>query len=157
RTGARDGQLLRFKVGGVAWVAIFRSTRFGSQTFWVGTLAPEADFFPASLTYALVVAALAAGTLLLAGAVAAQLARPFSRPLELLAAESARIGRLDLDAPVNVRAPWAELDALARAQESMRLELLTATRRLAQAKDSLETNVEERTRELAEAKEAADA
>jgi signal transduction histidine kinase/CheY-like chemotaxis protein len=154
--GRHEGELLPFEIDGVAWLAIYKRTAFGPQDFWVATLAPAADFVPASRTYGLFVAALAAGTLLIAWGVAVQLARRFTRPLDLLAAESARIGRLELEQPVVVASRWLEIDALARAQEAMRLELLVSTRGLAQANDLLEGKVQARTKELAEAKEKAD-
>jgi signal transduction histidine kinase len=155
--GAQDGKLLSLRIGDRTWLAVFRSIRFGAQTFWVCTLAPEADFQTATAGHALVIAALASGALLLGVVVALRLSRRLSTPLEQLAEESARIGRLELEEPVRVRSRWRELNALARAQEAMRLALLTATRRLAQARDTLEAKVEERTRQLNRAKAAAEA
>lgn len=155
--GAPDGELLPFEQGGARWLAVFRSLRFGAQTFWVCTLAPAADFEPATGWHALFVAVLAGGALLLGGVIAIRQSRRFSTPLEQLAEESARIGRLELEEPVQVVSHWREFRSLARAQETMRLALLAATRRLAQARDTLEVKVEERTRQLAQAKAAADA
>jgi len=151
RGGADDGRPLRLQQGGTRWLAVFQRIPFGAQTFWVCTLAPAADFAPATLWHAAVLVALAAGVLVLGAFLAIRLSRRFSRPLEQLGDESARIGRLELEQPVQVRSRWRELDALARAQEAMRLALLAATRRLEQARDTLEVKVEERTRELAQA------
>jgi signal transduction histidine kinase/CheY-like chemotaxis protein len=155
--GAHDSQLLQFRSGGTQWLAVFRGIRFGDRTFWIGTLAPERDFEPAFAVHALMIAALTGGALLLGWFISIRLSQRISAPLERLAEESARIGRLELDQPVKVRSPWRELDALAGAQEAMRLALLGATQRLAHARDTLEAKVEERTRELGEAKAAAEA
>ncbi|HJW11657.1 MAG TPA: response regulator, partial [Albitalea sp.] len=155
--GARAGQPLRFSSGGVTWLASFKPTRFGAQIFWVGTMAPESDFAPAVAPQALVIVALVLLTLALAWWGATRLARRFSRPLEQLADQSARIGRLELEQPIQLHTPWLELDALAQAQEAMRAELLASTRGLAEANNLLEARVQERTRQLGEAKEAADA
>jgi PAS domain-containing protein len=71
-------------------------------------------------------------------------ARRFVRTIRDLARESDRIGNLDLERPVVVRARASELVALAAAQEKMRQALLEATR-------DLERKVEERTREIQDA------
>jgi signal transduction histidine kinase/DNA-binding response OmpR family regulator/HPt (histidine-containing phosphotransfer) domain-containing protein len=155
--GAPEARLLRFRSHGVPWVAVFKRTRFGAQNFWVATMAPEADFAPFSSALGGGVTLLVLLTLLLASIVSLRLARRFAEPLERLAAQSARIGRLELEQPEAVHSPWRELDDLARAQEAMRVELLAATRRLAQAAETLEAKVAERTRELEEARDAADA
>jgi len=157
RAGRREGELLRFELQGTAWLAAFKPTHFGSQVFWVATMAPEADFSATTSTQAAAIVLLVLGTLVLAWFAATRLAHRFARPLESLVDESQRIGRLELAAPVVVRAPWREIDALARAQESMRVELLGATSRLAEANQRLELRVRERTRQLAEAKERAEA
>lgn len=41
QSGRRDGELLRFETEGEAWLARIQHSRFGGQTFWVATLAPE--------------------------------------------------------------------------------------------------------------------
>ena len=153
-SGLRPDQLLRLQVGGVSWLCIFRSIRFGSQSFWVGTFAPQVDFLPPSAANVLQIAALIVGTLLLGWFIAIRLAERFTRPLEQLAAESARIGRLELARPLAVESRWREIAALAQAQEAMRLALLASTRRLAEANESLEVRVAERT-QAAEASERA--
>ncbi|MBL0729344.1 response regulator [Piscinibacter sp. HJYY11] len=148
--GAQDHQLMRFSADGREWLATFTRSQFGTRTFWVTTMAPYDDFAPAFSQPALIVAGLAAVSLLLAWAVAAWLSRRFTRPLGELARRSERIGQLDLGEPVQVHAPWLELDALAQSLETMRS-------RLQQANDTLEAKVTERTRELAIAKDQADA
>ena len=157
RGGRHVGEPIRFDLERTTWLATFKPTHFGTQTFWVATMAPEADFATATSTQVAVLAALVLATLVAAWFAATGLARRFSQPLEALADESQRIGRLELAKPVAVKATWRELDALARAQESMRVELLRATRRLADANERLEARVNERTRQLAEARDKAEA
>jgi signal transduction histidine kinase/DNA-binding response OmpR family regulator/HPt (histidine-containing phosphotransfer) domain-containing protein len=157
QAGSPESRLMRFDSDGTAWVATFQRTRFGAQSVWVGTMAPEAEFLPVTLVHLGIVIALVGLAMLLAAVVATRLARRLAQPLRLLGEQSARIGRLELDRPEAVYAPWRELDDLVRAQETMRVELLASTRRLEQANETLEAKVAERTRELASAKEAADA
>src|SRR6185369_16523928 len=134
-----------------------RPSRFGGRSFWVATLAPEADFAAGGPTELAALAAIVLATLLLAWLGASWLARRFADPLARLAAESQRIGRLELEQPVHVPTPWFEMDALAGALETMRQALQAATQRLAQARDSLEVKVQLRTAELETARDAADA
>jgi HPt (histidine-containing phosphotransfer) domain-containing protein len=103
----------------------------------------------------LVIAAVAVATVLLASFLAVRLAKRIREPLDRLASESARIGRLDLEQPVDVHSPWLEIDAVAHAHESMRVQLLEAIQRLEQDKESLEIKVNELTRELADVNAAA--
>ncbi|MEP6505766.1 MAG: response regulator, partial [Betaproteobacteria bacterium] len=88
--------------------------------------------------------------LCLAGLAAMALAARAARPLAELAAESERIGRLELDQPVRVSGRWSEVQATARAQETMRARLLAATQ-------GLEDAVAQRTRELVLARDEANA
>ncbi len=155
QSGSRDGELLRFQAEGEDWLASVKRSRFGSQTFWVATMAPESDFAPGGRTELLVMLAIVAVTLLLSWWLSTLLARRFAAPLAQLVNQSERIGRLELAQPEPVRTPWREIGALAAAHEAMRQALLAATQRLAQANDSLEHKVRERTRELAEARDAA--
>lgn len=157
QAGSPESRLIRFDSDGVAWVATFQRTRFGAQSVWVGTMAPEAEFLPVTLVHLGIVIALVGLALLLAAVVATRLAHRLAQPLRQLGEQSARIGRLELDRPEVVYTPWRELDDLVRAQETMRVELLASTRRLEQANETLEAKVAARTSELASAKEAADA
>jgi len=157
KEGAADDHLLRFSVDGQAWLATFKRSQFGTQTFWVATMAPLADFAPALARPVQLGLAIAAVSLLLAWLAAGWLARRFTQPLAELAQQSERIGQMNLDEPLRVATHWAELDALAQAHETMRTRLREATRALAEANDSLEAKVTARTRELAEARDVADA
>jgi signal transduction histidine kinase/CheY-like chemotaxis protein len=156
--------LQRVAVGGEYWLASFSPVAFGTHTFWIATLAPESDFAPFGALHLATVVGLLAATLLLAWLIAGAMARRFTKPLEQIARESARIGRLELEAPVEVNAPLRELRELAAAQETMRVELRKSTAELARAnaelrigRDTLEHKVAERTADLERARAVADA
>ena len=150
--GSSVGEVLPLKIDGTAWLASFRPFPFGTQTFWVATMAPESDFAPPVGAQAIPLAAAVCATLLLAWLAALSLARRISVPLQRLAQQSERIGRLELDQPLKVNAPWLELDSLARAQEAMRVELLAATRRLSEINAALEDQARAAQRASEEAK-----
>ena len=136
-----------FESGGRDWFSLFHPITVGEQRFWLGVLAPESEFLPTnarSLSALLVIALVA---LLIGVVVSMRIARRFGRPLVQLARESIRLGRMELDAPVSVDAPWWEIRQLADAQENMRV-------RLKDANAVLEAEVAERTRELRESQAA---
>ena len=140
----------RFDVGGSVWLASFHPLALGDKTLWIAALAPENDFAPSAISRAGVLLAIAAVALCLAGLVASRLAARSARPLAELAAVSERIGRLELDEPVQISGRWSEVRAMERAHETMRARLLAATQ-------GLEDAVAQRTRELVLARDAADA
>ncbi|MDQ8020634.1 MAG: ATP-binding protein [Moraxellaceae bacterium] len=139
-------QPLQFSADGETWLAAFKPIRVGSQTFWVGTFAPAADFVPLGLREVLLGLLLCAVALGVAGGLAARLATRVSRPLEQLAAEAERIGRLELDQPVAVPATWREIDTLANAKEAMRRALQDASHTQADVNRALIAEVSERQR-----------
>ena len=134
------------------WLSLFRSLNVGQNKVWLAVFAPESEFLPASardlaLLLLIAAAALAAGML-----VARQVARRFAAPLQWLALESERIGRMELHAPVALdpaSASWHEIDQLAKAQDVMRQQLLASRQTLEEANEHLEAKVEERTHKLA--------
>jgi signal transduction histidine kinase len=75
------------------------------------------------------------------------LSRSIVRPVQALTGAARRIGRGNLDEPVEVRSD-DEIGALAGSVERMRLRLKDSLDRLRQHSDELERRVEERTREL---------
>ena len=154
--GGDDRRLAEFRQDGGHWYSLFRRISIGGQPFWLAVLAPQSDFIPGAATDLYLLLALAGLSLLVGVIAAARLAARFSRPLEQLAAESARIGRLELAAPVSVAAPWSEIGELACAQESMRKALLRQTAALEESNSTLEARVAERTGELEKAKSAAE-
>lgn len=130
------------------WRARFERFALGGTSIEIVTAAPSADFTPsvASLAFAL---AVTGSVVLLAGLwLAWQLARRVSQPLEALAGESARIGRLDFSDRPAVRSSWREIDSLAEEQARMRELLRDATGRLEEANRGLEERVALRTRAL---------
>ncbi|THF57195.1 response regulator [Pseudothauera rhizosphaerae] len=155
-SGQAGDRLLPYESGGAHWFAYFRPLILGTQPFWLGLFAPEKDFVPGRARDLPLGIALTLGVLAFAFVVALRMAARFSRPVEQLTAESVRLGNMQLQQPVRVQASWREVDKLACAQESMRVELLRATRSLEEANAHLEEKVLERTRELEDAKSAAE-
>ncbi len=143
--------LVRFQSGGAPWVASWRAIDIGMPTgLWVVSYAPESDFGVGTRTQVAILLAILAAGLATIMLLTRRTAAAFAAPLRQLAAESERIGRLELERPVRVRSRWLEVDVTARSQESMR-------RRLLQATTGLEAAVERRTAELAAARDAAHA
>ncbi|MCK9684619.1 hybrid sensor histidine kinase/response regulator [Scleromatobacter humisilvae] len=143
--------LVHFRFGGSAWVASWRAIDIGTPSgLWVVSYAPESDFGVSTKTQVMILAAILAAGLLATMILTMRTAAAFAAPLRELAAESERIGRLELARPVQVRGTWHEVDVTARSQESMRQRLLQAT-------SGLEAAVDRRTAELAAARDAANA
>ncbi len=154
--GRPEGGLNTTSADGSEWFTHFRRVAIGQQSLWLGVLAPRADFVPVGIAQLGLLALLALGTLLMTALVTVPVARRFAAPLERLAAESARIGRMDLAEPVRVSSNLAEIAALAAAQEAMREALRAATQRLEEANATLEARVVERTAELEASRAAAE-
>jgi PAS domain S-box-containing protein len=136
-----------FELAGSRWFSLFHPIAAGNQNFWLGVFAPEEEFLPTNRDNLLVLAVIALLAVLAGVFFSFRIARQFGRPLVRLAKESARIGRLELDAPVAIDAPWWEIQRLADAQETMRV-------RLKDANAVLEREVAERTRELRDSQAA---
>ncbi|HNL21282.1 MAG TPA: response regulator [Rhodocyclaceae bacterium] len=151
----RPGQVLRYSVANQDWFSLFTPVSVGHQRFWLGVFAPEDEFVPGTTRDRSVLAFIALLSLLAGVFVAIRIGRQFGAPLERLAGEAKRIGRMELDTPVTTDAPWREVRQLAGAQETMRQRLREATHRLDEANAALEATVEERTRELEESRRAA--
>ncbi len=132
---------LQFTHQGEPWYAHFDTVAVGSSRFVVAAVAPRSDFALWRPWQLAAIGAIFAATLALAMLSANVGARRLSRTVGELARESERIGNLDLERPVQVRADSSELLALAATQEKMRQALLDATR-------DLEHKVEARTREI---------
>ena len=143
KAGRAHGRPFGFQSGGVAWLGLFDTIRFGERSAVIATYAPRAEF---AVTRPWHVGALGGIALLSLGLVMAFAhagSRRLSRTLEALAGESDRIGNLDLDRPVSVSTRARELAAVVTAQERMRSALLMSTR-------NLEQQIAVRTREIAE-------
>jgi two-component system sensor histidine kinase/response regulator len=146
--GEKTNELLRHDEQGGAWYSLFRPFTIGNYSVWLGVVAPEDDFVPGQRSDLIVLIELGLLVLLAGGLLAAWIARQFAKPLEQLTFESQRIGRLDLERPVDVTGRWFEISQLGEAQETMRQMLRDATRRLEDANANLEAKVALRTREL---------
>jgi len=152
--GKADHLFGEFKLDGRQWFSLFQLVQLGDHPTWLALAAPRSDFIPGqfedvALLFALALFALAIGVIS-----AMRLASRFSRSLEQLTKESARIGRLELIEPVRIDAPWREVGELAAAQETMREELLGKAQDLAEANNTLEANVAARTAELSASRAA---
>ena len=145
-----------YSVDGKTWVSYFLPVDLRNQKLFIVIMAPRSDFIPLSPRDSLVFVVLFAGTLLLAFLMSARFARRVAQPLEILAADSEQIGRLELEQPVALPPSWREVDILAAAQDHMRQMLLANRRALEQANAELERKVAERTHELAEEKQKAE-
>jgi diguanylate cyclase (GGDEF)-like protein/PAS domain S-box-containing protein len=117
---AGQGEVRRYRSGGEAWLTRIHSYRLGTRLLWVVSLAPEADFSPGWMALAGPLCAGLAVMLLLAAVFARQQAGLIARPLEALAAESERIGRLDFQGTPMAVSEIAEIGQLANAHEKMR-------------------------------------
>ncbi|WP_234083193.1 response regulator [Azonexus sp. R2A61] len=135
------------------WFSLFRHIEPQRSNLWVGVTAPRAEYIPIrggdlGLLGLILLLALGLGT-----AVAVRIARRFGRPLAALGEESQRIGRLELDAPVIVDAPWHEVARLAEAIEAMRQQLQFSQQALQNINADLEQTVALRTRALRQSQE----
>lgn len=146
--GDKPNELLRFDQPNGVWYSLFRPITIGNYMVWLGVVAPEDDFVPGQRSDLIVLIELGLFVLLTGALLAAWIARQFAKPLEQLTIESQRIGRLDLEKPVNVKGRWFEIAQLGAAQETMRKMLFDATRSLEEANANLEAKVAQRTREL---------
>jgi len=136
-----ENQSLRFEIDGDVWLGMVSSDADSPTAIRVAVLVPERDFAPTRWSQILVVVGIIMAAILLSWVVARRLSGYFSKPLKALADESERIGRLELTDPVSVPSIWSEVDAVAQAQESMRMRLYSAT-------EQLEESVKVRTAEL---------
>ncbi len=148
RSGSPEDSILNVSVGDDEWLARFDGYRLNGTHLWIVSMIPAGEF---SVFHAGALSALGGlGLLVLAGGIVTALAlsRRFSQPLEHLAAESERIGRLEFDNGVTVTTGWREVNRLAAAQAQMRRLLKGATQRLSETNEELERRVAARTQEL---------
>lgn len=139
--GRPEVRLLRYDVDGVSWLTTFYPIHLAEQTFWVAALAPSADFVALPSDTLALGALIVLGTIVIASIAAIWLGGRLSGPIERLTVESARLGRMDLRDPIDVRSPVHEIDVLARALETMRLGLVQAQAEL-EAKTEHERQIE---------------
>lgn len=119
--GARKSEtnLFRYISDGEAWWGGFHPFPLGDRMLWIGVVVPEDDFLTeirrqrnAILTIAVVALC---GAIIMAGI----MARRFSRPLETLAEQSARVRELELSSNGPVESNITEVKQLADANEQM--------------------------------------
>ncbi len=87
----------RFTNDGTAYWGGFRPFEVGGQILWIGVVAPESDFLGEIQRQRAAIVGVSGLALLSGVLMAGALARRYSRPLELLATQSARVRRLQLD------------------------------------------------------------
>jgi signal transduction histidine kinase/DNA-binding response OmpR family regulator len=151
RASDNRGAIVHFSHDGQPWVAAWRAIDIGAPGgLWVVSYAPESDFGVGASTRIAILAAILVAGLATVVFLTSRTAAALAAPLRQLAAESERIGRLELERPVRVQSKWLEVDITARSQEAMRQRLLQATA-------GLEAAVQRRTAELAASRDAANA
>ena len=148
RSGSPEDRILSYLVGEEKWLARFDGYKLNGTHLWITSMIPANEF---SILHGGALSALGGlGLLVLAGGItmALSLSRRFSQPLEFLAAESERIGRLEFENGATVKTRWLEVNRLAAAQSQMRRLLKGATQRLEGTNEELEKRVAVRTQEL---------
>jgi two-component system, sensor histidine kinase and response regulator len=133
---------------GEQWFSLFHPMENGDRKIWLSIFAPERDFVPVSSLDLLLLVLITLSCLALGLIVAIRLAQRFGQPLDALADESERIGRLELDQPVSTDARWREITQLAASLEGMRRHLQGAQKALEEANAELELKVTTRTQAL---------
>jgi adenylate cyclase len=114
-----ERSLFRYTSEGAAWWGGFHPFPLGDQVLWIGVVVPEADFLSGITRQRNVLVAVSAIALLIAVLMAGVLARRFSKPLELLAAQTARVRDLELTEERPVQTPLREVQLLADANAQM--------------------------------------
>lgn len=138
---ALAGQVTHHTVDGSGWLARFQPYPLGSQRLWVVTLAPAAEFAPNWLPIAGTLLAGLTLMLFLVALFAHQQALHIARPLEALAAESGRIGRLDFQPARLDTAGIREIGQLADAHDKMRALLERNQARIATQEQELKHQI----------------
>ncbi|MGE0715049.1 MAG: ATP-binding protein [Alphaproteobacteria bacterium] len=139
----RPGHAEVLDFAGEPWIVHFRPLRIDNLSLIIAAAAPRSDFGVGGIRDAAMMAALVLGVLVVAYLISRQISGRLQRVVSALAAESQRIGAMELDRPVRVPSRLREIATLVDAQERMRLMLRAAT-------GELEQTVALRTRELGE-------
>ena len=109
----------RYTIGGEAWWGGFRRFTLHGPELWIGVVAPESDFLSQAREQRNVVLAICGLALLIAVLMARRLAKRYSRPLESLAKQSARVRELKLTGRIPVESRLTEVAQLADANAQM--------------------------------------
>ena len=124
-----------------AWIARFTPLSLGNNTFYIGIFAPAKDFASHKFLSLSILGISLVLALVFAAILANKSARNISQPLQQLAQESERIGRMDFSPGFFIPTRWEEINRLAETQKNMRILLAEAT-------DNLEEKIRCRTIEL---------
>src|SRR5574343_1958764 len=129
-------------------LSLFRPIAGNASGIMLGVVAPESDFVPITSQDLLLLGLITLSALAIGMIVAIRVANRFGEPMMALAADSARIGALDLEQEVATDAPWREVRQLAAALEGMRQHLQHSRRALEDANLALELKIAKRTQAL---------
>jgi len=123
------------------WIAQFIPLTLGNNTFYIGIFAPAKDFTYGQASSLAILGLSLLFALGFAAILANRTSRKISQPLQQLAEESGRIGRLDFLPGKIMLTRWEEINRLALTHENMRMLLFEAT-------NNLEAKIQNRTMEF---------
>lgn len=108
-----------FTVNDERWWAGLRPFDVSEERLWIGVVVPESDFLGQAYEQRMLVLIVSGVAILAAILLTTILARRYSRPLEQLAAQSARVRELNLTDSTDVQSPLREVSELAEANAQM--------------------------------------
>jgi len=111
--------LFPYTAEGESWWGGFRPFTIANQQLWIGVVMPERDFLAQASRLRNQVLLVSGLALVVAVLLTGVLARRYSRPLEALAEQSARVRELRLTDHASVRSPLREIAQLADANAQM--------------------------------------
>ena len=147
---ARSDHLHRFARPDGDWLTLFRPVKGSDTAMVLAIAAPAADFVPVEQQDFLLLGLVTLSALAIGMVVAIRIAQHFGVPLHSLTEDAERIGRLQLDVPVNCDARWREIRQLADSLDKMRIQLLESKNLLQEINAQLEHKVAQRTQALHE-------
>jgi adenylate cyclase len=119
RAGSGPLDHFRYSIAGEGWWGGFRRFDLSGPDLWIGVVAPEDDFLSQAREQRNLVLGICGLALLVAVLMTRRLARRYSRPLESLAEQSARVRELSLTDRVPVESRLTEVAQLADANAQM--------------------------------------
>ncbi|HUW72906.1 MAG TPA: adenylate/guanylate cyclase domain-containing protein, partial [Methyloceanibacter sp.] len=111
--------VFRYESDGDFWWGGFRQFKLQNQSLWIGVAVPEGDFLGEAKRQRYWVLAVSIIAVVLALLLASIVARYYSRPLEALALQSAKVRDLNLTDAPQVESRVSEIKQLAEAQSQM--------------------------------------
>lgn len=118
----------QYTSGGQSWWGGFRPFQLENQLLWIGVVVPETDFLAEAVRQRNQVIEVAGLALVVAVLMTGVLARRYSRPLEELARQSAKVRELRLTETETVRSSLREVAELASANAQMMTTLKSFSR-----------------------------